>query len=660
MGTRAGVVEYHSSARQFDLALHTEAGTTWKGLTAGVKVNGKWLRLADFADCRWEPGILNCAGVAPIKSFQLRFETPPGKPYVVLRASLQSAASLRLEGFQLVESVNAVPFQSRDAMILGEGFNALEVGRLQSANELSKPLTAAWISAIASPGAKRTLAAAALTAHLWPTWFQWTQSEAGTDRVALSVRAGGETGSESIRVNANATVTSDAVLIGLWTDMEPQRVLEQVEREVAARNPREIPMRRPLPGWCSWMYYAGRPSEQDVLREADAMRSKFFQAGYRMIQVDGGWWVKRGDWLPNERFPHGLRWLSDEVHRRGLQFGLHMSPFRIDADSDLAKQHPDWFVRALDGSGNVTEGGPKNARYILDTSHPEALRWLGQLFGNMAREWNLDYFKLDFLDLGAREGIRHDSSMTGVGAFRTAMAAIRKAVPKHVLMLGCNVPTLAGAEYFDAVRMGPDINRVGKGHTGPNGEYANMVWGPLLGLIPKPGGDSQSLTAQARAVARKFYGNGPLFVGDADSVLVTPDYTLEEARAHMTLVALTGGSLFLGDRLDTMPPDRMALVTNPKVLEIWREGRQAVPIDLFGGAELPRVWKLTRPSGAVVIAIFNWSNDALEAKYQMQALGAGAGYRLRDVWTQESLAAPGGKLLIRQPAHSVRLIEAAR
>ena len=144
---------------------------------------------------------------------------------------------------------------------------------------------------------------------------------------------------------------------------------------------------------------------------------------------------------------------------------------------------------------------------------------------------------------------------------------------------------------------------------------------------------------------------------DADPALVTPDYTLEEARAHFTLVALTGGSLFLGDRLDTLPPERVALVTNPHVLEIWRDGRHAVPVDLFSGAELPRVWKLARPSGAVVLGIFNWSDSPVESKYKLAEFGVGQRIRLRDVWSQEPLQAPAGVLELRQPAHSVRLIE---
>jgi alpha-galactosidase len=178
--------------------------------------------------------------------------------------------------------------------------------------------------------------------------------------------------------------------------------------------------------------------------------------------------------------------------------------------------------------------------------------------------------------------------------------------------------------------------------------------------MQSPGPDAQSLTGQARAVARQFYTHGRLFVNDADAVLLTPGWGLEEARAHFTLAALTGGSLFLGDRLDTLPADRLALAANSAVLDLWREGRHAVPVDLFGGQELPGLWRLERRSGAVVAAVFNWLDKEREITLEAAGLGLDRArrYRLRDLWSGAAVEMPAGRLVLRQPPHSVRLIEA--
>jgi alpha-galactosidase len=631
--------------QSYSLSFPLRPGLAWKNLTAGVRVDGRWLNLSDFRSCQFASGVLRCAGNPPVKTFELRFKEAPGRTYLTVQASVQVSAACRVQEFRLLQSAAPLPLPEPRAgwTLLADGFNALEIGTLVSLEKLAKPVRGAWVSSVQSAARNETFAFAALSGTAWPTWFEWTPSG------ALSIRAGGETGGESIRVAAAGAVASDPVLIGFWNNRLPQDVLTLVAGEIVRQRPRTAAARRPDPGWCSWMYYP-RVAEADVLLAAQTMATRLADAGYKMIQIDGGWWNKRGDWEPNERFPHGIRWISDEVHKRGLRFGIHMSPFRIDADSRLAKQHPDWMLRALDGSGLAAErAGAREPRYILDASHPDARRWLGETFARMARDWNVDYFKLDFLELGAREGIRHDPSSTGIAAFRSAMRVIRESVPANIVILGCNLPTLAGYEYVDAARVGPDINKVGKGHTGPNGEYANMVWG----------GETQSLTAQARAEARQFYTHGRLFVNDADAVLVTPDYTLEEARAHMTLVALTGGSLFLGDRLDTLPADRLALLKHPGVLDIWRESRHAMPLDLFSGEETPRIWKLVRPSGNIVLGVFNWSDAEVRIRIPFTIAGIPQVERqkVRDIWSCEPVTVSGDALVLSQGGHSVRLLE---
>jgi len=334
----------------------------------------------------------------------------------------------------------------------------------------------------------------------------------------------------------------------------------------------------------------------------------------------------------------------------------------VDQDSAIAKEHPDWLVKSCDGSRFIRhkEDRKDDPRCILDTSHAKALKWLGETVGRMAREWNLDYIKLDFLHAGAREGQRHNPSMTGLAAYREAMRVIRQKVPRRVRILGCNLLSLSGWEFVDSVRVGPDINRVGQGHVGPNGEYANMKFGEDGGRVVLEGGPAhQTLVAEARAVARQFYSHGWLYVNDADAALVTPDYTLEEARAHITLVALTGGALFLGDRLDTLPEDRAALVTHAPLLAIWREGIHAEPLDLFSGKETPEIWKLVRRNGNIVVAFFNWSERRKKIGATLKELGAPLRRALRwtDVWTGKDAAAVDGQLVFDMPAHSVHVVE---
>jgi len=149
-----------------------------------------------------------------------------------------------------------------------------------------------------------------------------------------------------------------------------------------------------------------------------------------------------------------------------------------------------------------------------------------------------------------------------------------------------------------------------------------------------------------------------LWINDADAVLVTPDYTVDEARAHLTLVALTGGSLFLGDRLDTLPDDRLALLKHAEILNLWREGSHAIPLDLFKGEPVPSVWKV-KLENAAVFGIFNWTDDAAKRSWMPDDLwiDPSCDYAVRDMWTGDQWTISEGKLVLDQAPHSVRLLK---
>src|SRR5690606_7630989 len=70
--------------------------------------------------------------------------------------------------------------------------------------------------------------------------------------------------------------------------------------------------------------------------------------------LDDGWFRGRsddraglGDWSPDPvAWPDGLRPLADRVRELGMEFGLWVEPEMINEDSDLARAHPQWTLRA--------------------------------------------------------------------------------------------------------------------------------------------------------------------------------------------------------------------------------------------------------------------------------------------------------------------------
>jgi len=86
--------------------------------------------------------------------------------------------------------------------------------------------------------------------------------------------------------------------------------------------------RTPPMGWNSWNKFRCDINEDLVKEIADAMaESGMKDAGYEYVVIDDCWQVDRdenGELVPDpDRFPSGIKALSDYVHSKGLKFGIY-------------------------------------------------------------------------------------------------------------------------------------------------------------------------------------------------------------------------------------------------------------------------------------------------------------------------------------------------
>src|SRR5450759_1144797 len=84
----------------------------------------------------------------------------------------------------------------------------------------------------------------------------------------------------------------------------------------------------PPMGWNSWNKFHCDVSESLIMQMADAMVSSGMKdAGYEYVVIDDCWQVSRdenGEIIPDkERFPHGIKYLADYIHSKGLKFGIY-------------------------------------------------------------------------------------------------------------------------------------------------------------------------------------------------------------------------------------------------------------------------------------------------------------------------------------------------
>ena len=98
----------------------------------------------------------------------------------------------------------------------------------------------------------------------------------------------------------------------------------------------------------------------------------------------GGGWPKVGTWMvDSNRFPRGLRAVSDYAHSKGIKTIVWFEPERVAAGTWLAKNHPEWIL-----------GGEKGG--LLNLGNQEAWTWLVDHIDKTITEQGIDLYRQDF------------------------------------------------------------------------------------------------------------------------------------------------------------------------------------------------------------------------------------------------------------------------
>jgi alpha-galactosidase len=178
----------------------------------------------------------------------------------------------------------------------------------------------------------------------------------------------GEPGPFRTRLEANGSFETPTVFLGAFADgvdgagnqLRPW-VRAVLNNPLTWKDPRY-----PLTVSNSW----GSGMQVD---EALALRmmTDAKELGLEMFHLDAGWFRGVGDWYPDPRkFPHGVAFVADQAHLRGLRFGMWV----------------DWSQAGID-----TAPGALNAH------DPQVRDWL---VNDVGPDWKPEEFKGQTIDLG--------------------------------------------------------------------------------------------------------------------------------------------------------------------------------------------------------------------------------------------------------------------
>ncbi|MBN1343943.1 MAG: alpha-galactosidase [Phycisphaerae bacterium] len=442
------------------------------------------------------------------------------------------------------------------------------------------------------------------------------------------------------KLGPGESVDLDAVYLSAGDD--PYTALEAYG-DAAAKFTQQPVRKGPTTLWCSWYAHRMAMTEDLVLANAAVAAKHLKPLGFEIMQLDHGWQRGdvTGDWVPNGRFPHGLKWLSDQLaSRHGLRLGVWISPTDVAATSETFQKHPDWMLKDENGKPRVNwkwYWKPNPNCYELDATNPAAEKWIEDVFAQLTA-WGVSYYKIDFIAACAGEHFRqHDPKATrGWTALRRAMEALRRGAGQDAWIRYTQTPPLLTAGLASGTNCGGDTLDAGLG------------------------GNIEVLRANARSLAAGYWLNDRWYHREVCDMSVRMQADIEETRMRLAMMSLAGCSASFSDEFQHLPPSRIRMMQQvlPPGGPIMR------PIDLLDRT-IPSVWWIhckTESDEWDVIGLFNFEKGAQERTVTWKSLGLpeDAEAAVFEFWQEKLLGVHKGAFALMLPPQSSRILSIRR
>ncbi|WP_234435646.1 alpha-galactosidase [Streptomyces sp. NRRL F-2747] len=362
----------------------------------------------------------------------------------------------------------------------------------------------------------------------------------------------------------------------------------------------------PPMGWNNWAHYMCDIDEATVVANADALVSSGLAAkGYDTVTVDDCWMTKSRDADGNlvvdtQKFPHGMAWLGEYLHAKGLKFGIYE-----DAGSLTCERYP--------GSGSPDGGGPDH--YAQDA--------------RQFASWKVDYVKMDGCNLWVPPGTTKEQ------AYRDAYNAVADALRTsgRAMVLSASAPA-----YFQ------------QGEWGGTDWHKVIGWVGETGQLWREGKDIKVYNAAAPATSRwsSVLGNygynrwlgryaGPGNWNDPDFLIAgAPGLTEAESRSQVGLWAMMAAPFILSSDVSELTPAGLAALGNRDLIALDQDpmGRQGAVLSANATFEV-----LARPlaNGDRAVAVLNRSGSARDISVPLTDVGLySCTVDAKDLWSGKS------------------------
>lgn len=128
------------------------------------------------------------------------------------------------------------------------------------------------------------------------------------------------------------------------------------------------------------------------------LASEACELGVELFVLDDGWFGVRngdktglGDWFVNtDKLPNGLKFISNSIKSKGMQFGLWIEPEMVNENTQLISLHPDWVI----GDPKRSKSHGRN-QYVLDFTQTQVVDGIYNQLIKVLDDCPVDYIKWD-------------------------------------------------------------------------------------------------------------------------------------------------------------------------------------------------------------------------------------------------------------------------
>lgn len=333
----------------------------------------------------------------------------------------------------------------------------------------------------------------------------------------------------------------------------------------------------PPMGWNSWNTFGESISEELVMEAADALVSSGLRdAGYTYVVIDDCWSLRErnaeGKIVADPaKFPHGMKYLADYIHSKGLKFGMYSC-----AGTQTCAGYPGSFNHEFTDA---------------------------QMFA----DFGVDFLKYDFC---------YKPKLANGPMLYNKMGMALRATGRDILYSACN---WGSDDVWTWIRStGAHMYR----STGDLGDNFQLMKDIAYSQIPKQGFNGPNCFNDPDMLIVGMYNKGNVGWGGCND---------NEYMMHFSLWCMMSAPLMIGCDVRNISEEALKTLTNKSLLSIDQDPavRQAIRVPSEKGDDHLILFKHLE-GGDYAIAMYNFSESPCKNNFFLHDIGLGTetGYGL--------------------------------